>query len=96
MLSLEQAVGSAPALASLCERVRESQRLLELVRSQIPASLRQHIQSGPLEASDWCLIVDSASVSTKLRQMLPSLLQTLSQNGAKVSAIRIKVQHGKH
>jgi hypothetical protein len=95
MLSLEQAVGSAPALALLYERVRESQRLLEQVKRQIPAALRPHIQAGPLDETDWCLLVDSASASTKLRQMLPSLLQTLSQNGAKVSAIRIKVQQAK-
>lgn len=93
MLSLEQAVGSAPALAALCERVRESQRLIEQISPLIPPALRPHVQAGPLNDAEWCLLVESASASTKLRQMLPALLQALNQNGAKINAIRIKVQH---
>ncbi len=95
MLSLEQAVGSAPMLAALRERVRESQRLIEQVSPLIPPALRPHVQAGPLNDTEWCLLVKSASASTKLRQMLPALLQALNQNGAKVNAIRIKVQHAK-
>lgn len=95
MLSLNEAVGSAPSLAALCERVRESQRLIEQVRHLIPTGLRPHIQAGPLDDTEWCLLVDSASASTKVRQMLPALLQTLNQNGAKINAIRIKVQQAR-
>lgn len=91
--SLEQAAEAAPGLAALYERVRESQRLLALIRQQLPEALRQQVRSGPLSEEEWCLLVDSASVSSKLRQLLPNLLSTLNQNGAKVSAIRIKVQH---
>ena len=48
-----------------------------------------------LDEAVWCLLVDSASASTKVRQMLPALLQALNQNGAKINAIRIKVQQAK-
>ena len=92
MLSLEQAVDAAPSLAALQQRIRDSQRYLELVKHQIPASLRPHVQAGPVQDTEWCLLVSNAAVSTKLRQLLPSLLQVLTQNGAQVSAIRIKVQ----
>jgi hypothetical protein len=92
MLSLEQAVGAAPTLAALQQRIRESQRCLELVKHLIPASLRQHVKAGPIEATEWCLLVGSAAASTKLRQLLPLLQQALTRNGAQVSAIRIKVQ----
>jgi hypothetical protein len=90
--SLEQAAEASPGLSVLYERVRQSQRLLSIVRQQLPEPLRMRVWSGPLTESDWCLLVDSAPVSTKLRQLLPRLLTTLNQNGAKVSAIRIKVQ----
>lgn len=92
MLSLEQAVGAAPTLAALQQRIRESQRCLELVKHLIPTSLRQHVKAGPIEESEWCLLVGSAAASTKLRQLLPLLQQALTRNGAQVSAIRIKVQ----
>lgn len=92
MLSLEQAVSSAPSLASLQERVRESQRCLEQVKPLIPHSLRQYVKAGPIEDTEWCLLVGSAAASTKLRQLLPSMLLILNENGLKTTAIRIKVQ----
>lgn len=95
MLSLNEAVGAAPTLAALRERVRKSQELIELVRHLIPTGLQPHIHAGPLDDTEWCLLVDSASASTKVRQLLPALLQTLNQNGAKINAIRIKVQQVK-
>lgn len=95
MLSLDEAVGAAPSLAALRERVRRSQGLIEQVRHLIPTGLQPHIHAGPLDDTEWCLLVDSASASTKVRQMLPALLQALNQNGAKVNAIRIKVQQAR-
>ncbi|WP_297654078.1 hypothetical protein [Hydrogenophaga sp.] len=92
MLSLEQAVGSAPSLAALQERIRESRWCLDQVRHLIPVSLLPHVLPGPLQDREWCLLVASAAASTKVRQLLPSLQQTLTQRGAQVNAIRIKVQ----
>jgi hypothetical protein len=92
MLSLEQALGAAPPLAALQERIRESLWCLEQVRHLIPVSLRPHVVAGPLQDQEWCLLVASAAASTKLRHLLPSLQQTLTQQGAQVTAIRIKVQ----
>lgn len=92
MLSLEQAVGAAPTLAALQERIRASQRCLDQVKHLIPVSLRQHVKAGPIQDTEWCLLVGSAAASTKLRQLLPALQQTLTQNGAQINAIRIKVQ----
>jgi hypothetical protein len=92
MLSLEQAVASAPSLAALQQRIRDSQRYLECIQPMLPAGLRQQIKAGPIQETEWCLLVSNASVSAKLRQLLPTLLTTLVQNGAQVNAIRIKVQ----
>jgi len=92
MLSLEQAVGEAPSLAALQERIRASQHCLNTVRPLIPATLRQHVKAGPIQDNEWCLLVSSAAASTKMRQLLPAMQQVLTQNGAQVNAIRIKVQ----
>jgi hypothetical protein len=92
MLSLAQAVGEAPSLAALQERIRASQHCLQIVRPLIPSTLRQHIKAGPMQDTEWCILVNSAAASTKLRQLLPAMQQVLTQNGVQVSAIRIKVQ----
>ncbi|MGE0097043.1 MAG: hypothetical protein AB7S86_01735 [Hydrogenophaga sp.] len=92
MLSLEQAAGAAPTLSALRERIRESQWCLDQVQHLIPQKLRPLVLAGPLQDQEWCLLVASASASTKLRQLLPALQQTLTQRGAQVNAIRIKVQ----
>lgn len=92
MLSLEQAVVASPSLAALQQRIQDSQRCLEWVKPVLPAALQSHIKAGPIQDSEWCLLVGNASVSAKLRQLLPSLLATLMQHGAQINAIRIKVQ----
>ncbi len=91
MFSLEQAAGAAPSLAALQERIRESQRCMEQVQHLIPAAMRRHVKAGPIEDTEWCLLVGSAAASTKLRQLLPALRQALTESGLQVSAIRIKV-----
>lgn len=92
VFSLEQAVGAAPTLALLQERIRASQACLEQVRALIPTPLHAQVQPGPLEDGEWCLFVSSAAASTKLRQLLPSIQQRLVRNGMQVNAIRLKIQ----
>lgn len=92
LYSLEQAVGAAPSLALLRERIRESQSCMDQIRHLIPVAMRQQVVAGPLQDQEWCLLVGSAAASTKLRQLLPAIQQTLTQSGAQVNAIRIKVQ----
>ena len=92
LYSLEQAGGAAPSLAWLQERIRESQSCMDQIRHLIPAAMRQHVVAGPLHDREWCLLVASAAASTKLRQLLPAIQQTLTSGGAQVNAIRIKVQ----
>lgn len=92
LYSLEQAVGAAPSLALLRERIRESQGCMDQIRHLIPAAMRQQVVAGPLQDQEWCLLVGSAAASTKLRQLLPAIQQALTRSGAQVNAIRIKVQ----
>ena len=92
IFSLEQAVGAAPHLAVLTQRIRVSRSYLDDIQHLIPPTLRRHITAGPLDEGAWCLLVNNAAVSTKLRQLIPALQRVLTQNGAQVTSIRIKVQ----
>jgi hypothetical protein len=92
IFSLEQAADAEPSLAALAERIRASQRHLEAIRHLIPVPLRAQVKAGPLDGDDWCILVSNTAVSTKIRQMIPLFLGTLTQNGAQITAIRIKVQ----
>ena len=93
--TLEQAVQAAPSLASLQERIRDSQRCMELVRHVLPEAMHKHVLPGPIDDTGWCLLVANSAMSTKLRQLLPAIERALAQSGRQVSAIRIKVQANK-
>ena len=90
--SLEQAAGEAPPLAALQERIRASSACLQAVKPLLPPPLRASIQAGPLQDGDWCLLVASAAVSTKLRQLVPTMIRDLNQNGYQITSIRLKIQ----
>lgn len=90
--SLEQAAGEAPSLAALQERIRASGACLQAVQSLLPAGLRASVRAGPLQDDDWCLLAASAAVSTKLRQLVPTMVRELNQRGYQITRIRIKVQ----
>lgn len=90
--SLEEAVGAAPVLAQLRERIALSQRCLNHVRPLIPITMRQQVKAGPIDGSQWCLLVGSAAASSKLRQLLPAIQSSLLQHGFDVTEIRVKIQ----
>lgn len=90
--SLEQAVDEAPALATLMNRARQSKTMLEQLGHRIPPGLRTQIQPGPLDDSQWCLLVTSTAAATKLRHLTPLLLQDLNQLAPEITSIRVKVQ----
>jgi hypothetical protein len=92
MFSLQEAVGAAPGLAELQARILASQRCLDRVRELMPHALRSQVVAGPLQDSEWCLLVRSSAAAAKLRQLLPVMREALHESGAQVSAIRIKVQ----
>jgi hypothetical protein len=92
VFSLQEAVGAAPTLAQLRVRAEASQRCLTLVRPLLPAGLRSLVKAGPWDEGEWCLLVGNAAAAAKLRQLVPAMRDALHENGAQVSAIRIKVQ----
>lgn len=91
-LSLGHALGQSEALTRLLQRLRESQARFEVVREQLPESLRAVVRPGPLDDAGWTLLAPSGAAAAKLRQLAPALKRTLQDRGLQVSAIRIRVQ----
>ncbi len=103
-LSLFEATLQNPQLARLQSLTRASSLYLALVRPLIPPALRAGTKAGPIaplttpaeaepaEQTEWCLIAASNASASKLRQLLPTLLQHLQSAGHPVSRIRLTIE----
>ncbi len=79
-------------LAQLARLAQESATRLRVLEPLIPSGLRTSIAAGPIDGSNWCLLVNNAASASKLRQLAPALLEALRRRGCEVTAIRVKVQ----
>lgn len=95
-ITLQQAVQESDVLARLSELGADSAARLKAVEPIIPAVLRPAVSAGPIDGSNWCLIVNGSAAAAKLRQLLPAMQALLRSKGWQVSAIRLKVQQGRH
>ncbi len=91
-VSALQASRESPALARLSDLATESSARLKSLESLIPRTLRMAIQAGPIDGSEWCLLLDNNAVAAKLRQLLPAMQAHLRSKGWEVNSIRLKVQ----
>ncbi len=91
-VTLLQATQESPVLARLSELSRDSVARLKAVEPMIPAVLRSSVTAGPIDGSNWCLIVNNNAAAAKLRQLLPAMQAHLRTRGWEVNAIRLKVQ----
>ena len=85
------ALDGAAGLAPLRERLAESSARLEIIRPLLPPALRASVVAGPIDASQWCLLVPNSAAAAKLRQLLPALRLALEAHGRPVAGIRIRV-----
>jgi hypothetical protein len=90
-LTLMEAAQESPNLAQLTALTRESSLRLKTLQSLLPAPLRSTLQAGPIEGTEWCLLVSSNAAAAKLRQMLPALVAHLNSHGHAVEKIRLKI-----
>jgi hypothetical protein len=90
-VTLMEAAQGSPSLARLTELTRESSLRLKMLHTLIPGPLRNAVQAGPIEGSEWCLLVNSNAAAAKLRQMLPALQAHLNCHGHAVDKIRLKI-----
>jgi hypothetical protein len=91
-VTLLQASQDSPTLARLIELTKDSSERLKSIEALIPAPLRSGIKAGPIEGSQWCLILENSAIAAKLRQILPALAAHLRSNGWDVQTIRLRVQ----
>ena len=88
---LGAALNRSESLGSLLQKVRESQSRLQALVGLLPPSLMESIRPGPLDDTQWVLLVDHNAAAAKLRQMLPLLAECLSTAGWPERTIRIKI-----
>ena len=91
MIPLNLAFRASPELSRVAERIQQSQHMLSIVLPLIPPGLRAHLQAGPVDETTWCLLIRNPSVSSKLRQLIPTLLSALRSGGYSIESIRIKI-----
>jgi hypothetical protein len=91
-VTLQQAASNSPTLARLVALAKDSNDRLKAVRGLMPEALWSSVQAGPIDGSNWCLLVNNNAVSAKLRQLSPALLAHLRTKGWDVTAIRLKVK----
>lgn len=96
VMTLMQATQESPVLARLADMSKESSARLQAIEPLIPHGLRSSIKAGPIDDSEWCVILDNNSVAAKLRQLLPSLMAHLRTKGFNVQKIRLKVHKPAH
>src|SRR5574344_1030627 len=92
-ISVQQASQEAPALAGLIRQAQESRQRLRSVLPLIPLGLHTAIQPGPIDGTQWSLLVSSPAAATKLRQLVPALLAHLRSKGWQVELIHLRVLH---
>lgn len=91
-ITLQQATEEAPILARLSALTRESTDRLQAIELLIPPGLRPTVQAGPIDGTQWCLLVKNHAAAAKLRQLLPAFEAHLRSKGWEVNAIRLKIQ----
>jgi hypothetical protein len=80
------------ALASLAERLRESNARFEALRGVLPAALAAQLRPGPIDEQGWTLMASNQAVAAKMRHWLPRLDEVLLAKGWKATPIRVHVQ----
>lgn len=91
-VTLLQATRDSPTLARLADLATESSARLTAVEALIPAAMRGAVRAGPIDGTQWCIVLNNSSVAAKIRQLLPSMQAHLRSKGWEVTAIRLKIQ----
>lgn len=90
-----QAVGAAlsrhETLAALLQRVRDSRARLACILALVPPGLRDAVEAGPLDDTEWVLLVRHAGAAAKLRQCVPQLEAALAAAGHPPRTLRVKL-----
>ena len=91
-LSIADALSRSAPLASLRQRLQDSNARFAAIRVLLPAVLAAHVKPGSVDEDGWTLLAANASVAAKLRQLQPRLQDVLQMQGWQGSPVRIKVE----
>lgn len=92
-IALDRAGARAPQLMRLAPLLEESRARMAVITPLLPPALRTQVQPGvPDLGQPWSLLVPNASAATRLRQLLPTLLEALQHAGHEVPQLRVKVR----
>ena len=90
-LPMSDALSQSAPLASLLERVRDSNARFAVVRADLPGMLASQVSPGPLDDGGWTLLARNGAAASKLKQCLPRLQERLREHGWAEVSIRVKV-----
>lgn len=90
-LPMAEALAQSSPLASLLQRIQESEARFALVRGDLPGLLATQITPGPLDETGWTLLARNGAAAAKLKQCLPRLQTLLRDRGWADVPIRVKV-----
>ena len=90
-LALGEALGRSTPLSRLLQQARQSRERFAAVSPLLAPGLREAVRPGPLDEEGWQLLAAHGAAAAKLRQLLPRLEQTLSEQGWPAAPIKVRV-----
>lgn len=90
-VSAVQAALGTGVLGQLWRQAQSAQACLAELRSVLPASLLDQVQSGPIQDGVWTLLVGHSAAAAKIRQWVPALQAHVRTKGWPVQRIEVKV-----
>lgn len=88
-----ESLAAGQTLGRIAHLLAESRARMDVITPLLPPALRTQIQGGiPEEGKEWSLFVPGAATATRVRQLLPTLLEALQRAGHDVPKIAVKVR----
>jgi hypothetical protein len=91
MRSIDDLIGSSPALRGLGAALAARDALLQRVRRALPDEIAPHCTGAALEGQVLRLLADSAAWATRLRYLGRELARALRADGIALSVVEVRV-----
>lgn len=89
---IQRIVSDDPALAALWRQTQSLRDLQRIYEAWIPLPLRVSSRIGYVLGNELRVLADSGAIASRLRLLLPALLDEFRSKGCDFSAIRVAVQ----
>ena len=90
--SLQEHIDSGDGLAHIASHARRLLQFQALLEAALPATLRAHVWVANFRLGKLLVHAANSAVAAKIRHLVPSLAYDLSNKGAKVTQIEVRVQ----